>query len=400
MSKFNKIALVIFLLLAAGLTYLEALEPEPLNWSPSYSATDKIPLGTYILFENLRQHFPEIEIVKQPSFEFLTSGEPKGTYVFVNNQVSFDEAELGKLLDWVKKGNNVFASSDAFSKNILDSLNLNVKTLVPSVQMVSQPMVNLVNPEYKSEQAYLFDKDTYHSIFSELDTLNHTVLGISQLFEEERKIEAPEVNFVKVPVGEGDIFLHTTPQAFSNYFILEDGNMAYVENALAYLPREGTIYWDEYKKAGKTFQTSLLYILLDNKALKWAYYFVLLGALLFVLFEGKRKQRSIPVLKPLENQTYNFTKTIAGLYLDRKDYKNIAEKKINLFLEHIRTHYRVSTETINEEFYLAVSVQTECSLVEIKALFRIINKVEAKKQISKNELQELNSAIEAIKKSR
>src|SRR5690606_2354791 len=181
--------------------------------------------------------------------------------------------------------------------------------------------------DLRGEQAYLFDKDTYHSIFIEIDSLNHTVLGQSQLYSQELVLKNPEVNYIAIDHGEGKILLHTTPQTFTNYFILDEDNHKYVTGALAYLPKKKTLYWDEYKKDGGKFQTSPLYILLGNKNLKWAYYFTLLGVLLFIIFEGKRKQRAIPVVKPLENQTYNFTRTIAGLYLDRKDFKQIASKK-------------------------------------------------------------------------
>lgn len=51
MSKTYKIALGVFFLLLAGLVWLEANEPEPINWSESYSANDKIPLGTYLFMK-------------------------------------------------------------------------------------------------------------------------------------------------------------------------------------------------------------------------------------------------------------------------------------------------------------------------------------------------------------
>ena len=397
MSRLYKIAIVSSLLLVGFLTYLETMEPEPVNWNSSYSSKDKIPLGTFVLYESLRGKFDEIVEVNIPPYDFLNKEAPEGCYVLINSKLEFDDEELDKLLGWVAKGNNLFLATDAFSKNLLDTLELNVSTKIPTEGLVSKPMVNLVNPDLKEEQAFLFDKDTYHSVFSEIDTTSHTVLGISGLYDNTLIIEDPEVNFIEIDHEQGKILLNTTPQAFTNFFLLHENNHEYAERALAYLPQGTVLYWDEYKKDGKSFQTSPLYILLSSRSLKWAYYFLLIGVLLFVLLEGKRKQRAIPVVKPLENQTYNFTRTIASLYLDRKDYKLIASKKIVLFLEYIRVHYRLPTSVINEEFYKNLSAQSESSLEEVKDLFRLAEKLETKNTITKEELLALNSAIDSIK---
>lgn len=398
MSKFYKITIVAFLVLVAFLTYLEAVEPKPVNWNPSYTAGDKIPLGTYILYQDLQEQNFKVIDISVPPYEFLKNGDPKGTYVFINNQLSFDDEELDKLLSWVENGNTLFLASDAFSKNLLDTLNLNVSTKIPSEGLASKPMLNLTHADFKSEHAYLFDKDIYHSVFSEIDTLNHTVLGVSELYSGNLVIDNPEVNFVRVPHGKGSILLNTAPQAFTNFFQLHDRNFEYTARALAYLPSDSTLYWDAYKKAGKAFQTSPLYILLSNQSLKWAYYLTLIGVLFFVLFEGKRKQRPIPIVNPLENQTYNFTRTVSGLYLDRKDYKEIATKKIAFFLEYVRLHYRLDTSKINADFYTSLSAQTGRSITHVKDVFKKIEKTSSKKKITKEELLALNSAIASLKK--
>ncbi|HET7361395.1 MAG TPA: DUF4350 domain-containing protein, partial [Salinimicrobium sp.] len=286
MGKTYKIVLIIFLLLVGLLTYLEASKPAPVNWAPSYSVRDKIPLGGYVLFESIKNEDFSIKKVKKPPYEFLTANQPKGTYFFLNDQLLFDDAELDKLLTWISYGNTAFLASDAFGKNLLDTLNLNVGTAVPVEGVSSKPMFNLVQPEFKAEKAYLLDHEVYHSVFIEIDTAKHTVLGVSQLYLDSLKITNPEINYIKIPFGKGEIYMHTAPKTFSNYFILDGNNFEYVEKALAYLPSKGNLYWDQYYKAGKIFHNSPLYILFNHKALKWAYYFVIFGSILFIIFEG------------------------------------------------------------------------------------------------------------------
>src|SRR5699024_3525281 len=104
--------------------------------------------------------------------------------------------------------------------------------------------------------------------------------------------------------------------AFSNFFMLTKHNYAYAEKAMAYLNLKGKVCYDvSHDRAFTTYYTSPLYVFLGNKYLKWGYYFILIGAILFIIFEGKRKQKAIKVIPPLRNKTYDYTRTIAGMYL-------------------------------------------------------------------------------------
>ncbi len=397
MSKKYKIALGSFLLLVMLLTYLEASEPQPVNWNNSFSAADKIPLGTYVLYEQLKELPVDFETISIPPYEMLNNNSPKGTYIFLNDALYFDDEELDDLLEWVSQGNSLFLSAENYSANILDTLNVSTEAVIPEEKLSFKPIVELAHPDFQNEEAYLFDHESYLPIFKKSDSVEATILGYAEFSEGSLKSKDPKPNYLHFSFGKGEILLHSTPKAFSNFFLLTGDNVKYAEKALAYLPEGEKIYWDQYYKTGKAFYTSPLYILLNNKPLKWAYYFTLFGCLLFILFEGKRKQRSIRVIKPLENQTVHFTRTISGLYLDKKDYKKIASKKIALFLEYIRTTLRIPTAETNPDFYQKVASGSGNSEEEVKKLFAQIRETESKNTIDKNELLKLNSAIETFK---
>ncbi|WZL89666.1 DUF4350 domain-containing protein [Salinimicrobium sp. 3283s] len=398
MSKAYKISLALLVLLLVFLTWLEANEPQEINWSPSYAALDKIPLGTKVLFENLKQQDLDLQEVNIPPYEFLNDSTITGTYFFLNNSLGFDEPELKRILTWVARGNTAFFIAENFSQNLLDTLNLNMETLVPKKGISSKPFLNLKDPALENNRPFLFDKETYQDVFIIPDSLPKDVLGVTQLQQDSAKITAPKINFLRDTLGKGMVYLHSTPKAFSNYFLLQDNNAAYAEKVLAYLPTQQPVFWDHYYKTGKSFYTSPLFVILNSKPLRWAYYFVIIGSLLFIIFEGKRKQRSIPVIKPLQNQTLDFTRTIAGLYLDRADYKSIASKKIALFLEYVRSQYRVATNEVNQGFYDRVAAMSENNTKEVERLWEFMERLEKKNSVSKEELLELNKAISAFKK--
>lgn len=385
-----------FLLLVLFLTYLEASEPEPVNWNPSYMETDKIVLGSYVFYELYKEVYSgEIEKITVPPFEFI-SAEQEGTYFFFNNYLNFDDAELDKLLAWVEEGNTLFLSSGYYSQNLLDTLNLEVATRVPGLDFTSMPRLALVHPDLRPEEQYVFDHETELRYFNKIDTVTHTILGVAHLTEfSDVKDAFP--NFLKSDFGNGSIYLHTTPEAFSNYFLLKEENFNYTQDVTAYLNSAATLYWDKYYKSGKTFYTSSLYILLSNKSLKWAYYFLIIGAVLYIIFEGKRKQRAVPVMDPLKNQTFEYSKTIADLYVEQKKYKALAEKKIDHFYDHIRRQYRLDTTEVNEKFFKDLAVKSNNTEADTKDIFRIIRQVMGKNEISTIELQELNEKIASFK---
>lgn len=392
----------ILLLLIALLVVVQSAQPEELNWFPSYSSKDKIPLGTYVFHDQLKQKTaPQTtEEVKTPPFEFLLdSVNNNGTYFFVNNEVSFDPSETKKLLKWVGRGNTLFVSATYQSRKLLDTLNLKLATFYEQKSLSRKPLLNLSNPKLKREQPYLMDKDLGSSYFKSIDTANTTVLGVYDMMRDDdsTQIQKPKVNFIKVPFEKGYVYLHLFPQAFSNFFMLEGNNSNYTAGVLGYLPKKETLFIDQYYKNGKSFNTSPLFLIFNNKYLKWAYYVLLIIAVLWVYFEGKRKQRSIPIIKPMPNQTLDFTRTIAGMYLENKDHKQIAQHQINHFLDYLRSTYNTTTAQLNAEFISTVSAKSEVPQADVKQLTDTIITIRQQAEVSEQELINLNTLIENFK---
>lgn len=399
MNKSYKITIGLLIALLGFLVFLEANKPEPVNWFPSYAETDKIPLGTFIFYENLSEKAKDIQPMFQSPYLHLSDSLQNGTYFFISNDIYIDDAELDKLLAWVEKGNQVFIASDNIQGNLLDTLKIKQRARIQTDDLMSHPQVNLVNPELKNKEAYEFTHNKDLMFFHEIDTAKQTVLGVANLKGESNKIKKPLVNFIKAPFGKGEILLHSSPEAFSNYFLLTKNNYQYAEKVLAYLNLNNTLFWDKNYKPGKVIHTSPLYILFSNRYLKWAYYFVIIGAILFVFFEGKRKQQSIKIIPPLKNQTYDYTRTVAGMYLDKKDHKAIAKKQIEYLLYFIRIELRTDTGKINNEFYLSLAERTKNKLEEVKALFAFVEEIQQKPNISKEELLSLHKKISTFKQN-
>lgn len=370
---------------------------EPLNWFPTYAAKHKIPYGTYVLREELPDilNGQEVRDIKRPPYEVLQDSTVSGTYFFVNNEINFDRDELNKLLEFAVRGNDVFIST--LGGNI-DTLNLSTQNIYANDQE-QQPFFKLLNKNLNTAE-FTFDRYFYNTVFHKIDTANTVVLGKTGFVDKTGNRVAEGYNFIKQPVGKGNFFIHTFPEAFTNYYILKESNRNYTASVLSYLDADKPVLWDAWYKTGKTREivSPMMYIL-KTKSLKYAYYIALIGILLYIVFGGKRKQRYIPVIAPLRNQTLAFTRTIANMYYEKSEHKNIAEHHITHFLEYIRTKMHVPTVTINEQFYTFVAARSGKSETEVKSLFEYIKKIQRENTVHKDELMELNKRIEKFKQN-
>ena len=393
MRKSWKIGFGIFFLIVLALTFLEANEPEPLNMNASYSGKDRIPLGTFGFFESWKG-IREIREIDQPPFEFLAKEEtPEGIYFFLNDYVVFDDNELNRVLDWVNQGNTLFVSAGYIGKNLLDTLNLEAHTDLRNTDFKSRPELKIRD----NRENFKLNFDIEALTFTKSDSTKNRVLGTA-IFSDEASDEKP--NFIQTSFGKGLIYVHSTPEAFSNYFFFQENNHQYAERILAYLDPAQDVLWDNYYKSGKSFYSSPLYYLLSNKALKWAYYFVLLATVLYLIFQGKRRQRPIPVVTPLENKTFDYTRNISNLYLEQDRYRELTLKKIDLFLDYIRTQYRLSTQELNADFEEKLTAKSGNKAKETKELFNRIRQLSAQENISKEEFLQLTRAIAGFKKQK
>jgi hypothetical protein len=399
-NRKGKILMGLTILAVVSIVVLEYIKPKKVNWFPSYAMHHKIPFGTFVFQEQLERIFTKesIENVTIPPFEYLAKNDNvSGTYLFVNGQVSFGEAELNRLLEWTSQGNQLVVASGGFEETLLDTLGL-------EVDMISG--FNNFNRKYKlqlknhrlSSNIYNFDKGGFLSYFSSIDTLNTKVVGIiDNVIEDDSEFLNEHINVIRQKFGEGEILLSMLPQAFTNYFILNEPNNNYTAGLISYLDENQTIYVDQHYKSGKSFYLSPLYVLLNTKELKWAYYLFLIGVFLYVIFEGKRKQRAIPIVKPMRNQTIDFTRTIANMYYEKGNHKEISEHKIKHFLEHIRMQFHLQTEFLDENFVKQLSARSNNKIGDVKALFRQIDTIQNQRNISQQQLEALNASIDKFK---
>ncbi|MBC8034238.1 MAG: DUF4350 domain-containing protein [Chitinophagaceae bacterium] len=380
--------IVVFAIVLTLYFIAEANRPEPIEWDISLSREDKNPYGTYILYNQLKNIFPNTRVQSSR----LTAYDQVGAYDTVNSaymliapRLMFSEEDVNALLNYVVTGNYVFISSGSISDAFKDSMHLSVARTLDFGKKDSSSL-NFASPSLKASKNYTFQRMTLDAYLQKYDTAYSVILGTNQS-------RAPV--FIKMPYGEGAFFISVNPLTFSNYFMLTGNNAEYTAKALSYLPGNiNEIIWDEYYKLGAEGANNPLRFILNDPFLGWSFRLAILAMLVFVLFQGKRKQRVIPVMGPLKNTTLEFVRTVGNVYFNKRDNRNIAEKKISYFLEFLRTRFYVNTVQMDDEFAIMLAKKAGVTEKDVRKLMEIITRVQRNKATSDENLLELNEQID------
>ena len=207
-------------------------------------------------------------------------------------------------------------------------------------------------------------------------------------------------NFIRLRAGEGNLYLHLAPLAFTNYFLLHKKNIGYYEKLLSVIsPDTKTIVWDEYylnKKFDSERQNkkSWFTVLSRYPGLKAALLTAIFTLLVYVLLEMRRKQRYIPVINKPRNDSLDFVRTIGRLYFDKGDHKNLGRKMSAYFLEHVRNKFKLPTSTLDEEFIRNLQYKSGVEEPVVRSIVSFIRYTEDAPVIDEKELAEFHRQLE------
>lgn len=396
MNKTLKIYIGILVALMVLIVFVDANRPKPINWAPTFDVNSKIPFGLYVFNEEKDTYFKgdTIQTIQATPYEFfdayydydtlVNTYSIQGTFLALDHDYTIDDTSTEELLLFVSHGNDAFLSMNNFSTMLEDSLGFRFANLYFQDQLE----VRLANPSLgKKSYPMKMGVDGYY--FTEFDTLKTTVLGYQKIDKKE------QVNFIKVPYGQGNFYLHLQPYAFTNYYMLKKENIEYAEKVLSYIPK-GNIFWYPNQQYKSGISSSPLRFILSQEGLRWAWYLFLIGMIIFMFFNAKRKQRIIPIIKPLTNTTVDFTKTIGNLYFQEGNHDTIMEKKIIYFLEKIRQDYLLDTQNLDDDFIKKLHQKTGKDIALIDQVVTLIKRQRRTFKSTEAELIELNTVIEKV----
>jgi len=478
-------------LLFGAYVALEYNRPKPLDWTPSYINKDKIPYGTYALFDQLPRLLgtDSIEAVRRPVYSQLTGQSlddalpddhltttvsrtdstvttattvapadsaateernpsetastetdappanadttaetaaapadsaarneaeetdadadqapadhsapsllPTGpaNYLFINQSFELSRPDAHALLRFVALGNDVFVAAESLSgaRGLLrDSLGFDVQDVDLATHkgpkgfpVADSVELRFTNPALGNVHTRLPGTGVAQRLVVDSGRVGRTLATDAQ----------GRAVLVRLDYGRGHFYACTAPVAFTNYYLLRPRTAGFAAGALAYLPARRT-FWDEFQKQGAVGEQSLLRVVFAHDALRLAYYLALGGGLLFVLVAARRRQRIIPTIKPLPNTTLLFTRTVAGLYRQGRSHTLIAEKKVGLFMDYLRTRFQETSPDFGDaDFRERLSQKAGVPRPRVDELLRLVNFARTAPQMTDRELLILSKAL-------
>jgi len=402
MRTAGKLLLPLLLLLMSGCNLFE----QKTDWSVSLGRSDKKPYGAYLAYRSLNSFFPSAYIEALPgSFKYinlthdmLTNDNGSSLMILEGLQFRVTGDEWAVLEQFAQNGNELMIFCNELDPKIaralkirlyfngleeypdmhFDTLNKNIVTLADGNNTSYTYQGRSLLGQIKTESY----ADAPASESDDEATDQRTILGKVNVQKNFDIDQSPEIlsyvngvpDCLRFRIGNGHIIIHSAPLALSNYFLLQNNNISYISGLLDKLPNDiNRVYWNDYYK--RTGKHASLGLLLNYPATRAALWLIIFLVIVFLIFEIKRRQRIVPVLAPLKNESVAFVETVGRLYFNKGDHRNLAEKMTQQFLEWVRNTYFINTNMLNEQFEAALALKSGVNAPEIKELISMIHEI-------------------------
>lgn len=376
------------------------------SWYETYSHKSDQPFGTLFFHELIKSYADAgfVHNTKKPLYQLLDSAaRTEGSaYVFIGHGWSTDSLGRLALQHYLAAGNDAFIFCNYPPDQIFDSLYQSecTRELVFDAYDTVSIKANFYHPAFSTLKPYTFT----HRIKSENKEYFWQHLDSMSLCDSAYSIiplgyfDGDHVNFFKIPYAKGNLYVHTNPILFTNYFMTQERNTEYASAVMSH-SQHRKIIWDSYQK-GFSFQRSPnsyrnpLYYIMEQPALRYAWWLLLALGLLYVLFTAKRQQRFIPVLEKKANASLAFMKMVSSLHYRNRNHIDMARKKMRFFLHTVRTRYGLQTHTIDTVFMEKLALKSQVSRAEVELIFQQYRIIDNFQDIDSAPLANLHNAIQ------
>ncbi|MFC6269288.1 DUF4350 domain-containing protein [Frigoriflavimonas asaccharolytica] len=385
MNKTFKLYGIIFIIVMVVLVLLEMSKAEVIDWRKNYQTKEKSPFGLYIFDQEapklLNNKLKKVALSPYDYYQDNKKYEPHNILLI---EQDIDAESWKKIKNMVNLGSDVLVISDNSFPDPIESMDLHLSRVnfedINTLKFTDKNLKNdsLILDKFPTRQGFTYVSEDVE-ILSTTDTFDE--IG---------------ANFIKFKSGKGHIYFHSEPLFLTNYYLLSSKNSKYLENVFSYLPDRKTMWFTADSRESGSASSPLSFIL-ANAPLRYAWYLLLIGLLIFIFFQAKRKQRIIPILKPLENKSVEFVKSIGNLYLQEGDFHDMMAKKAQYFLHKVRLDLFLDTKILDDKFAKKLQLKTGKNLVKIEEAIVLINKAQDPyAQVQKEDLIKMNNILDDI----
>jgi len=397
MNGSTKLGLTLLGLTLLAIGIIDVTRVQPIDWAQTYDQRDKIPYGLYVTHAELPGILgPETQMEtfhenRYPEIRDLLADRKGTSLVYIESYFGASNAVRDELLSFAEGGGEVFVSANTFH-SLIDTLGVKLSYHYP--QTFGQAVDRSDRPFALNDgTAAYYNELEYPGLFYGLDSSRMKIIGSYEVGDGKW---VP--NFIEVRHGKGRFLLHLEPLMFTNYYMLREENYRYAAAALKLLQNKKLLWYDGHYR----FQAprTPLRVLLLNDGLRQAWYVLLFGLLLFLLFKSKRESRAVRVLRPEPNLSREFARTIASLYYESGSPGNLVHKKIEYFRYDLRTHYRLDILQMEQDADFAdrLAMLSGTERTDCRRLVALLNECRKRRSFTDRELKDIDRTIEDFKR--
>jgi hypothetical protein len=377
------------------------------QWYESYRADSDQPYGTLFIKKLLKSYRPDEEFIvndRKSLKDLLDSTDTKinTDYVFIGQSMHLTNEDAEALAFFIYDGNDAFIASLEIPETIVSKIHGYEceHQITYETNYEESVVMNFYHDTLKTAKGFRYtyrygtDDNNYYwnSVANEVFCSASPITALGH--------HTPDhVNFIKIPYGSGNLYLHSNPIAFTNYFLTKSEKADYAASVFSHLNGKNMI-WDEYSNipflGNNNSYNSPLYYILQQPTLKYAWWLMLISIVLYVLFAAKRTQRVIPVLEAKTNTSLEFIHLISSLHYQNGNHLDMARKKMKYFLYFIRSKYGIQAQTFKEEHIIKLAEKSKVSQADVESIFRQYHLIErnSNSNIDVNRLLDLFNSIE------
>ena len=389
MNKTLKIYGSIFFVVVILLVLLELSKNEVTNWTKNFDIQEKTPFGLFIFNQEANHVFDEnLSRTVMSPYAFYEENQKMASHNILVVEKNIDQESWKKIFEQVSAGSDAMIVSSRILGLPADTLGF-VQT---NTTFDDSHFLKFTDQKMVNDKLFL-DKFPGGKGFSFISK-NAEILGYSSGEEQNNS-----ANFIRVKFGKGNFYLHSEPLFLTNYYLLYGKNSKkYFENVFSYLPKRNTVWFVETTGSGAA--KSPLSFILSKPALRYAWWCLLAGLLLFIFFNAKRKQRIVPVIEPLKNKSAEFVKSVGNLYLQEGDFHDMMARKAQYFLNRIRLDFMIDTTNLDESFAKKLQLKTGTTIEKINEAINLIKKAQDPyAAVMKEDLMRMNQLLDEIVKN-
>ncbi|MDR2384717.1 MAG: hypothetical protein LBD80_03490 [Tannerella sp.] len=440
--KGSRLYFAVIILFTVLVFLFELTAPKQFAWQPTYDKNDREPFGSYVFDDVLSSSIDDYQVINKTFYQIWeedSNAVPKA-FLLTENSFDFSETDINCMFKLLHVGNQIMICTDRYSYLLEDILHIDIEdtgyygsfdyylkskgkhrnrdrdSIFSGTDTLHYEKIYEVYPFVHSATVNMgkwdkfYVKDTTCFDKNREDTITFDSIQTDSLYTAEWR---PIVNdstdtlvfdkqghilAMRFHVGEGEMFIVTTPLMFTNFGILDEQNASYAFRLLSYMKGKPLVRIEAYGRHDEKPSTPLRYLLV-TPPLRWAIYTTVLLILLFIVFTAKRRQRIIPVVETPPNRTLEFVRLISSLFYSRHDNAEILKTKYTVFCSDIKrkTGIDLLEDRQSDNLFTQLAEKIGMPEDEIKQLIKEFRMIPYQYDVPDGQLKELTDKMNKIK---